>query len=125
MIAGIGVDIAECDRIERAAARFGDAFLRRLYPDGEIPRPPARAAETYAGVFAAKEAFAKALGCGFGGKCRWEEIRILHDAAGRPFIETDGATRATLAGIADKVHLSISHEKNSAVAMVVLEKDGR
>ncbi len=122
MIAGIGVDIVEIERIAEAIDRFGEGFLRHLYDEAELPLYAGCRAEFHAGRFAAKEALAKALGSGFGEKCYWHEIHIGNDALGKPEIRLSGVTQSTFAAIADQIHLSISHEKNNAVAMVVLEK---
>lgn len=123
MIAGIGVDIVEIARIADSLQRFGADFLRHLYSEEEIAQYAGNRAEFHAGRFAAKEALAKALGCGFGSKCYFHEIHIGNDASGAPVMHLSGVTQATFAARADRIHLSITHEKSNAVAMVVLEKD--
>lgn len=81
MIIGIGLDMIEVERIERAVRR--EAFRERIYAPGEIEALSRRNwnAQSAAGAFAAKEAVSKALGTGFGA-VGWTEIAILHDGNG-------------------------------------------
>lgn len=85
-----------------------------------------QAAASYAGRFAAKEAFLKGLKTGWRGKITWHDIEILTDDAGAPAMRITGEASEILkqAG-ADTVHLSISHTNEHAVAQVILEKIGR
>ena len=83
---------------------------------------PENAVPFLSGRFAAREACAKALGTGFAQGVNWLDMEILNDLSGRPVLTLSGAAAA----IADRlgvrrVHLSISHERNYAVAMVILE----
>ncbi len=85
----------------------------------------AAAYQSYAGRFAAKEAFLKALKTGWRGKLTWTDIEILSDAEGVPLLKiTNEAARLMDELGATDVHLSISHTKDHAVAQVVLEKGG-
>lgn len=82
----------------------------------------AAAAQSYAGRFAAKEAFLKALKTGWRGKLGWQEIEVVNDADGVPEINLTGEARRLLEATgADRVHLSISHTSEHAVAQVVFE----
>lgn len=113
MIAGIGVDIVE----NRRFCNKPHGFLERLFTDNELSEGLGRegSGEFFASRFAAKEAFVKALGTGFG-KIQPKDIEIMEDQAGRPSI----ALVKDLPSVRT-VHLSISHEKEYSVAMVVLE----
>ena len=76
----------------------------------------------FAGRWAAKEAFAKAIGCGFGSDCAWQDLEILNDERGKPVMNITGTALQTFEKIGGKtIHLSVSHEKNYATAFVILE----
>jgi holo-[acyl-carrier protein] synthase len=120
MIVGIGTDIIEIKRLENVTQRF----ISRVYTPDEISglsEAPVRRAEQLAGMFAAKEAVAKALGCGFGRI--WPiEIDIYRDADGRPLVRLWGGAK-TVSGTlcVDTIHISISHCRDYAVAYAVAE----
>ena len=83
----------------------------------------AAAAQSYAGRFAAKEAFLKAIKTGWRGKITWHDIEILNDAEGVPSLHIKGEASKILAERgAEFVHLSISHTAEHAVASVILER---
>jgi len=90
MIVGIGVDVAEIARLERALART-PSLAARLFAESERDRP----LSSLAGCFAAKEAVAKAMGAPPG--LRWTDAVITHDAAGRPVLQTQGTVAAAAA----------------------------
>lgn len=124
MIAGIGVDIVEIERMEKLYARFGERLARRLLDRDEFdeyaesvckPRLLARR-------FAAKEAASKALGTGFSQGVSPTMIGVRHVEHGRPAIEFSGHAkiRSQQLGVC-AVWLSISDEKRYSVATVVLE----
>lgn len=124
MIRGIGVDIVKVDRIERAVERWGDRFLKRIFTPAEIERcqQRARPAQCLALRFAAKEAFAKALGLGMRKGLRWRDIEVVHDHLGKPdLLLHNQAQRLLEAMEASRTWLSLSDERESAVAVVVLE----
>ncbi|MDQ7859593.1 MAG: holo-ACP synthase [Armatimonadota bacterium] len=120
-LVGIGVDIVEVDRVERAVARWGEAFLRRVYAPAELARAQSAAGRfpRLAARFAAKEAVMKALGVGWRALA-WREIEIANDALGRPRVHLHGAARrlADERGITD-VLLALSHTHAHAVANAV------
>ena len=122
MIRGLGIDLVELERIEDALARFGDRFLERiLTPAERAALPPIRLART-AGLFAAKEAAAKALGTGFAQGVTFHTLEILSDAAGRPALTLTGPAHARAAALgATSWHLSITHSRAAAAAVVILE----
>lgn len=125
MIVGIGVDLVEVGRVEAMLTEHGDRFLSRVFTVRERSLGRARGATAgtfFAGRWAAKEAVAKALGCGFGPRCGWQEVEIAADAAGRPVVELQGAARATAAELGvRRLQVSLSHERHYATAMVVAE----
>ena len=114
MIRGIGVDISAPERFED----MGERMLSRLFTEREIENAPLRSSEYYAARFAAKEAFVKALGTGFRG-IQPRDINIAEDELGRPYITLGGDKAHLLEGLS--VLLSLSHERDYSVAMVVLD----
>lgn len=124
MIFGIGTDIVEYARIEAMWVRFGVRLAERLLSEGELPEFLAHAhpARFLAKRFAAKEAFAKAVGSGLRHPVSLARISITHDGLGKPVLQFDTVLRTYLAqlGISGH-HLSISDERNTIVAFVVLE----
>jgi holo-[acyl-carrier protein] synthase len=126
MIFGIGTDIVEYGRIERMFTRYGARFAERVLSERELPefRAHAHQARFLAKRFAAKEAFAKAVGSGLRDPVSLRRISITHDGLGKPVLQFDEVLRTHLArlGISGH-HLSISDERNMIVAFVVLETD--
>lgn len=124
MIFGIGTDIAAVSRFGRWAQ--SPELLARFFNEAELWRGTASAHaawEHYAARFAAKEAFAKALGTGFTGLVL-RELWVTKDTLGKPSVALSSAMRALLenrAGKDARVHLSMSHEKEYAIAYVVIE----
>ena len=124
MIRGIGVDIVKVDRIEQAVERWGDRFLKRIFTAAEIERcqQRARPAQCLALRFAAKEAFAKALGLGMRQGLRWRDIEVVHDHLGKPDLLLHNQAQRLLEAVeASRTWLSLSDERESALAVVVLE----
>ena len=112
----IGTDIIQISRIEKSLAQFGDKFTQRFLHPGEIKLVQKTA--SIAGFWAAKEAIAKALGCGIGKELSFHDILLDKDGRGRPTF--------TLKEEAQKRHrikdssLSISHDGGFAIAVVAL-----
>ena len=121
MIAGLGIDIVEIARIEKALEK--PRFGLRIFTEGERARIDRRGAKTAAGLFAAKEAVAKALGSGFDGFGP-ADVEILWDEAGRPRCQLlgDALTRFRAVG-GGTVFLSITHDAGVAAAVAVIESD--
>lgn len=121
MIKGVGVDIAEVERIKKNLEN--EKFLKKIYTENEIEYLITRKfnVETAAGMFAAKEAVAKCLGTGFTnfGACH---IEILKDELGKPYVNLFGnaLTRAEEMGIKN-IQISISHTAQTAIAFCVAE----
>ena len=124
MIIGIGVDMEEVDRIQKAIERHGDRFIERIFTPREIEYVDERANrfERYAARFAAKEAAMKALGTGWSCGVSWLDSEIVNDADGRPHLHLHGraAAIARERGV-QRRWVSLSHTHRSVVAQVVLE----
>ena len=124
MIVGIGVDIAETDRIAKLSAKFGERFARRILTADELLEfdRRKRSSSYLATRFAAKEAVAKALGCGIGEQLGFHSIQIDNDEKGKPLLRFMGTAVDLIAGRNIKnAMISLSDEKHYVVAMVVLE----
>jgi holo-[acyl-carrier protein] synthase len=124
VIVGLGIDIAEIDRIEAAIVRHGERFLQRVFTATEIAycESHRNRAERYAGRFAAKEAAMKALGTGWRNGVRWVDIEVVREASGKPTLRLTGqaAEFASQLG-ARNITLSITHSGNMALAEVIFE----
>lgn len=123
MIKGTGIDIVEVDRIKRALEK-GGRFKEFVFAAEEIEYCETKGSrfESYAGRFAAKEAFFKALGTGWQDNTAFYEVVICNDALGKPFIKLAGETKKVIEKPGTKIHLSISHTKSYATAIVVIEE---
>lgn len=124
MIKGIGTDIIKIDRVKRVISRSGDRLARRILSTTEFSQylQNKNKAAWLAKRFVAKEAASKALGTGFRQGLRFEHLQVGHNALGKPTIEFIGlaCNLAEELGISG-THLSISDEKDYAVAFVVFE----
>jgi len=125
MIVGLGVDIAEVDRVEAAIRRHGEAFLSRIYTPAEVAycERHKNKAERYAGRFAAKEAAMKALGTGWRRGVRWRDIEVTNLPGGKPTLRLVGAAlgHADHLGVKN-IAVSITHSGNLAFAQVIFER---
>lgn len=118
MITGIGIDIVELERIEEAVNR-NEKFISRILTKNEISQYQSyygkRATEFLAGRFAAKEAYAKAIGTGIG-ELSFTDIEFLTNHLGEPvYVPGDKSDRH------EQVLVSISHSKDYAVAQVLIQ----
>jgi holo-[acyl-carrier protein] synthase len=121
LIRGIGIDVVSIPRVAEILARQQGRFEARVFTKAERDycRGRARAAEHYAARFAAKEAALKALGVP--GRLRWHELEVVHDG-GVPRLRLHGrAAEAARARQSPRLHLSLSHTAETAVAIVVAE----
>lgn len=128
MIIGIGNDLCAIERIAALYQRYGNAFLNKLFTQEEIATALRRTtpAPTLAKRFAAKEAFVKALGTGFGGGVGWKDVGVVQLPSGQPsLVVTGGAARQLAAkmpaGMTARLHLSLCDEPPLAQAFVVIE----
>jgi holo-[acyl-carrier protein] synthase len=101
VIVGLGVDIAEVERVKAAIERHGETFLRRVYTDRERQYCERfkNKFERYAGRFAAKEATMKALGTGWSRGVRWVDVEVVRQSGGRPTIALYGEAAKVAGGI--------------------------
>ncbi len=126
MIVGIGVDLAEVDRIRDALERpaTGERFKQRVFTPGEQAycERRRRKYESYAARFAAKEATMKALGRGWSREVSWTEIEVYRARGSRPTIRLQGHTAefASKLGVR-RLSLALTHTAATAMAQVVAE----
>ena len=126
MIVGLGIDVVDLARFQGVLERHGEAFVRRVFREGEA-RPSAGSARVahLGGLFAAKEAAMKALGTGWALGVGFRQIEIGRDDAGAPVVRFHGeAERRARALGAERCHLSITHDVRIAAAVAVLERGG-
>ncbi|OQX85084.1 MAG: hypothetical protein B6D63_03005 [Candidatus Latescibacteria bacterium 4484_7] len=124
MIVGTGIDITSIKRIKSLIEKKGEKFLQRVFTENEISYCNDRkdSASSFAARFAAKEAFLKALGKGIYQGISLRDISIENDTTGKPAIVlAEGIKVNRDIERFDKIHLSLSHEENLAIAMVIIE----
>jgi holo-[acyl-carrier protein] synthase len=124
MIAGLGLDMIEVDRVaEKIGKESG--FREMIFTPAEIAycEDKTNKFEHYAARFAAKEAFFKALGTGWLTGTAFNQVEIVHTDQGQPQISLLGETAETIEAIGSfKILVSLSHLKAVASAVVILEK---
>jgi holo-[acyl-carrier protein] synthase len=127
MILGLGNDIIDIRRIEKAIERYGDRFLDRVFTPVERAKSDRRAARaaSYAKRFAAKEACAKALGTGLSQGVFWRDMGVVNLASGRPTFALTGGALARLAAITPdgfeaRIDLTITDDFPLAQAIVII-----
>jgi holo-[acyl-carrier protein] synthase len=125
MIFGIGTDIIEVSRIH-AVMEKDIGFRDKIFTSGEITycETKRHKYENYAARFSAKEAFMKAIGTGWRFGIRFADIEVYHDEFGKPLIRLYGKAEelGKIEGIS-KIHVSLSHVKEIATAVVIVEKE--
>jgi len=126
-IIGLGLDATEIPRIARLVEQYGDRFTERVFTEGEIAycSRKARAAESYAARFAAKEAAMKALGTGHAFGVLWRDIEVVR-LGGPPLLQLHGAAAerfARMGGVS--AHLTLTHTSDLALAHVILLGESR
>lgn len=111
-----GIDIVKIERIGRLYLKYSAKFLEKVYTNNEIEYIKVKnySIETMAGIFASKEAVSKALGTGIG-KIGWKDIEISHNESGKPYVKLLKKNKLDIVSL----ELSISHEKDYAIASVV------
>jgi holo-[acyl-carrier protein] synthase len=124
MIYGLGIDLVQIKRIEKALDRFGDRFARRIMgeEERELFRERRDKATFLAGRIAAKEAVMKTISTYFDtGGLYFKMIQILNDYYGRPYIHLEDKIREK---IFDKeIKISITHDRESAAAVAIMSGD--
>lgn len=115
MIRGLGCDIVEISRIKKAMEN--PTFVKRCFTEGEREYIASRKPESAAAIFAAKEAYSKALGTGFEGFYLLD-VEVFHDKSGKPYVKGYNA-----AEVSDcEILLTISHCEEYATAVVIIEE---
>ena len=121
MIVGIGNDIIEIERIEKAISK--ESFKNKVYTQRELENIKKRGnrAETYAGVFSAKEAISKAIGTGVR-EFSLTNLEILNDDLGKPYVVVSEKLDKIIKSKKEnyQIEISISHSKKYATAMAVI-----
>ena len=124
MIYGVGTDLIEIRRVEKALKRFGERFARRILCDLELKRFRAhrKPAAYLAKRFAAKEAFTKALGTGVHAPANWHGVCVINLRSGKPQLEFSNDLKKFLEKKhIQRAHLSLTDERDMAYATVILE----
>jgi holo-[acyl-carrier protein] synthase len=135
MIFGIGIDLVSVDRIEKLLTQFKEKFAERIFTANEILRANQIKVSDenflprvlfYAKRFAAKEAFSKALGLGIGRGIDFKDIEVENDDLGKPIIKILNGKEIFLQNHCKaqqiSIHLSLTDEKSTAIAFVIIEK---
>jgi holo-[acyl-carrier protein] synthase len=122
MIVGLGMDVAELDRIGNVYANHGERFLDKLLTPSERAELPKLPLPFLAARFAAKEAAVKALGTGFRDGISYKDVEVFSDKLGKPLVRFLGKAdeRAKALGVTH-AHISLTHGRDVAAAVVVLE----
>lgn len=128
MILGIGNDLTDIRRLEKSLERHGERFIARVFTDAERERAEGRAQRvaSYAKRFAAKEACAKALGCGISEGVFWRDMGVVNLPNGCPTMQLSGGAARRLAQLTPPghravIHLTITDEFPLAQAFVIIE----
>lgn len=125
MIVGIGIDLVECGRfLDWSAFKKSRIFTKKEleYADGDS----ANSEKHLANFWAAREAFLKAIGTGFGEDIAFSDVSVVHNDAGQPELLIAGGAKAvlkSLAGTKARIHLSITDQGDYCAAMVVVEHE--
>lgn len=124
MIVGIGIDMVEIERIERMAARYGDAFLSKVFTPEEVEfcSTKKRPAQHYAARFAAKEAALKALGTGVQRGRGFKDVWVERAEQEAPRLVMRGGVQSKADELGIKaMHVSLTHTERYAAAYVIAE----
>jgi holo-[acyl-carrier protein] synthase len=123
MIKGLGLDLAELDRIQTLWDKYGQKFAEKILTEREFEQLPKKnPVPRLAALFAGKEAAVKAIGTGFADGVHFKCIEILHGKNGKPeitFLER-GLEKCKSLGVTS-AHISLTHSRDIAAATVVLE----
>jgi len=124
MIISVGTDALEIDRMALSLERTGAGFERRVFTESEAAycKRKKDPSSSFAARFAAKEAMMKALGRGLFQGAAFREIEVVRGPRGKPSISLTGGAKTifeSLGGVA--IHLSLTHSRNLAIAVIVLE----
>jgi len=121
VIRAVGTDVVDHDHFTEVLSKSSPGFIEHLFTRREVEyceRFKSRTA-SYAAIFAAKEAFLKALRTGLARGIRWTDVEVLHEESGAPSIRAHGRAAELLGD--GRAHVSLSHSRNTAHAVVVIE----
>ena len=124
MIVGVGIDSVSISRIARLIDRYGRRFLEKIFAEDEISEGMERrdSAQYFAARFAAREAFFKALGTGWGRGIPLKEVSVTREESGKPLLSLSRRAKEAAESFGTSIsHLSMSHEADIAQAIVILE----
>lgn len=121
MVRGVGIDIIEVKRIRKLMDDYGDRFFKRILTENEINycKKFSKPDLHFAGRFASKEAYAKAIGTGVGKEFTWKDIEILNNEKGKPYIVHLKENEFSKL----KFEISISHTEDYGCAVVTCEEN--
>ena len=127
MICGAGIDIIDVRRIKRVLEKYGNRFKNKCFHNHEIKwsEKKLNSAESYAKRYAAKEACAKALGTGLARGVFWKDIEVYNNNFGKPHIRLHNNAKKYIEKLSKnnlKIEVSLSDEKNYAIASVIIFK---
>jgi holo-[acyl-carrier protein] synthase len=126
MIVGMGVDMAEVERVREAIVRHGERFLQRVFTPGEVSycRRFKDSHERFAARFAAKEAAMKALGTGWRRGVSWKDFEVSNLPSGKPCLQLSGKALEICRSLGgSRVFVSLTHTGAYALAQVIIEGD--
>ncbi len=125
MIFGTGIDIIEVGRIKKSIQRYSDRFEQKVFTQKEIDYCHSQAdpAKHFAARFSVKEAVFKCFGTGITGGVLWKDIEVDKQESGQPVLKLYGKGKQLFDQLNLKsIHISITHDKNYAVAHAIAEK---
>ena len=125
MIVGTGIDIVEIDRIKRSIIKYSDRFKNKVFTQREIDYCHSQAdpSKHFAARFSVKEAVLKCFGTGMTGGILWKDVEVDNKKSGQPTLNLYGKGKDLFNQLKIKhIHISITHDKNYAVAHAIAEK---
>lgn len=123
VIVGIGIDLVEIERI--AKDLHSDVYLRKVFTEAEIVlcQTSVNSTERFAARFAAKEALMKAIGNGIRQGVWFTQIEVLNHESGQPYVRVTREAESYLQQLGvTNIHISLTHTKSTAAAVIILEK---
>ncbi len=119
-VISIGTDLVSIQRIDHLLLTYGDRFLERVYTPAEV-RESCGSPSYLAGRFAVKEAVLKAIGTGLSEGIRWQDVETTRTSPGAPLVRLQGRAKDRMQSLGgDRVLVSISHEREMAMAFVLI-----
>lgn len=121
MVEGVGIDITEVSRIQKSIEDYGDLFTDKIFTAEEKAYCLEKTFpfQHFAARFAAKEAFSKATGTGWNDSFSWQEVEVINEPSGKPYLRLSGSAFRNFG--TKKVFLSLSHSGDHVAAVVVVE----